>query len=79
MEEVYWEAERKGDTDMDLTVALWKLKSIETCVGNGFRSLGEGSSGISLLGSVTLTFFRSSRGHRYRSKHLSKCSWMRFW
>lgn len=49
---------------IDLTVVRWKLNSIETYVGNGFRSFGEGSSGISLLGSVTLTFFLRSLGHK---------------
>ena len=53
-----------GEIAIVLTGLLWKVKSKETYVGNGLRSFGEGSSGISLVGSVTLTFFLRSLGHK---------------
>jgi len=68
-----------GETERARTQVVWNAKSILTCVGKGFRSFGEGSSGINWFKSVTLTFFFMSLGHKYRSKHLSKCSWMSYW
>lgn len=67
-----------GETAIALTQVVWKLKSIETYVGNGFKSFGEGSSGINLLGSLTFTFFLNKRGHMYKSKQRSKCSFIKF-
>jgi len=42
-----------GEIEIDLTQVVWKLKSIETFTGNGFKSFGDGSSGMSIFGSVT--------------------------
>lgn len=53
----------QGETEIDRTHVLWKLKSIEIYVGNGFKSFGEGSSGISEFGSVTFIFFFVILGH----------------
>jgi len=67
-----------GEIEMDLTQVSWNLKSKETCVGKGLRSSGDGKSGIRALGSSTLIFFFMSLGHKYKSRHLSKCSLIKF-
>ena len=41
------------EIDTDLTQVVWNVKSIEIFTGNGFRSFGEGNSGIRVFGSDT--------------------------
>lgn len=68
----------QGLTDKLLTWHEWPLYSTETYVGNGFNSLALGMSGISEL-AATFTFFLITQGHKYKSKHLSNVSLIRFW
>ena len=57
----YWP---QGDTEIERTQVVWNLYSIETEVGNGLRSDGWGSSGISFEGSSIWIFFFNTLGQR---------------
>lgn len=65
----------------------WKIQiplTLDSCplycmlcmVGKGRSSDGLGSLGIRLLGSI-LSFFFLTRGHKYKSKHLSNLSFIK--
>ena len=69
----------QGETEIDLTQLLWKENSTLSLIGKGFKSFGDGSSGMSTFGSWTLIFFLVSLGHMYKSRHLSKCSLTKSW